>query len=150
MNTMIKTFVLVFAFVVIASVPSRAQVNYVFSSYQCDPSSCVEIGPYAKTESVSVTFSGVCTGGIIAGIKAEASTTLLDCSVPYSPTASTEPFSEEYEDDDECPPVAYTVDYVTPISAVYNAAGTAVFTEYYTAGCDGSGTTTTKEGTNPC
>ena len=150
MNTMMKTFALLFVFVVIAFVPSRAQTNYVFSSYQCDHSSCVEIGPYAKTESVSVTFHGVCTGGIIGGIEAEASTTLLNCTVPYSPTASTEPFSEEYEDDDVCPPVVYTVDYVTPISAIYNSAGTAVFTEYYTSGCDGSGTTTTKEGSHPC
>jgi hypothetical protein len=150
MNTMMKIFALLFAVLVIAPVPSRAQVNYVFSSYQCNPSSCVEIGPSAKTEQVSVNFSGVCTGGAIGGIEAEATTTLLNCTVPYVPTASTEPFTEEYEDDDECPPEPYTVGYVTPISAIYNSAGTEVWSEYYTAGCDGSGTTTTQEGEYPC
>ena len=150
MNTMMKTFTLLFALVIMASVPSPAQVNYVFSSYVCDPSSCVEIGTYAKTESVQVTFDGVCTGGIKSGINVEATTTLIDCSVPYRPTASAEPFTEEYEDDDECPPTTYTVGYVTPISAVYNSAGEEVFTTFFTDGCDGSGTETTQEGSYPC
>lgn len=149
MNTTMKICVLLFAFVVIGAVPSPAQVNYVFSSYDCDPSSCVEIGPAAKTETVQVTFSGVCTGGIIGGIEAEATTTLLNCTTAYVPAASTETFSEQYEDEDECPPELYTVDYVNPISAIY-LGSTVVFTEFYTSGCDGSGTSVTKEGNYPC
>ena len=39
--------------------------DFIFSSFQCDPSSCEETGPLSTTGSAFVSVDSTCTGGAI-------------------------------------------------------------------------------------
>jgi len=150
MNTTMKASALLFSLILMACSPSRAQ-NYIFSSYQCDPTSCVEIGPAAKTESVLVTFTGVCTGGAVENpLNLSAYSFVENCSVPYIPYASTEVSRLELYNEDGCSPYEYEVDYVTPTTEIFTASGQVYWYQEVTYGCDGSTTGVTTFGTKPC
>jgi hypothetical protein len=58
--------------------------DFIFSSFQCDPSSCEETGPLATTSSAFVNVDATCTGGVIPGLNKRVLATVADCNLPYS------------------------------------------------------------------
>src|SRR5436853_2082459 len=87
---------LIFGFValtILFNLPAHAQ-DLVFSSFQCDPTSCFNELPPTVEGRVSGTFDGRCTGGVIDGIHAEAISEVgidpstgqpAPCSSPFIP-----------------------------------------------------------------
>jgi hypothetical protein len=138
------------AVVMLAPQPAHAQVDYVFSYFQCDPSSCQETGPPETIGSVLVSFNGTCTGGAIAGLNGSAKITIgvpKACSTPYVPYALVETSESEYLDDCGAP---YYVDYVTETGEVFSISGITVVNISNTSGCDGSITSPVVIGKKPC
>lgn len=151
-----KSFVLViFGAIALVGVPrSFSQTNYVFDSFDCNPFSCTDTGPYATQSQVAVTFDGTCTGGIISGISGQAVGLIgypVACTLPYKGVAEAMETQSTYYEEVDCEEVEYYVDYITPIITIYNVLGTQVYSsEGGTDGCDGSETDGTKFGTKPC
>jgi hypothetical protein len=128
----------------------HAQTNYEFSYFQCDPLSCVEIGPPETIGSVLVSFNSTCTGGAIGGLNGSAKITIGipgACKTPYVPHALVETSRTEYLDDCGDP---YYVDYVTETGEVFSVSGITVVNISNESGCDGSITSPVVIGKKPC
>jgi hypothetical protein len=137
------------AFAAVLAPTAHAQ-NYLFSSFQCDPTSCQEEGPAETQGSVLVNFNGTCTGGVLNGISGSAEITIgvpTACKTPYIPLATVETSETEYLDDCGDP---YYVDYVTGTAEVISPTGGTVLNISGTSGCDGSTSGPTTIGTKPC
>jgi hypothetical protein len=125
---------------------ARAQ-DLVFSSYQCDPTSCKEEGVTGTDGSASVSFIGYCTGDIVPVLSFGASASIENCSSFYTPVALVEVSETEYRGD--CGDLYY-VSYETPFAEVLNLAGITVFSLSATYGCYGSESSPIRQGTKPC
>lgn len=136
---------------------SRAHAqDLVFSSFQCDPTSCVNELPATVEGSVSGTFDGKCTGGVIGGIHAEATSTVgidpttgqpAPCNSPYIPRVEFE-VVRTTELNDFCEP--FHLDTVRQISEILNPDRSIVFHKELSASCDGGTTGIVDTGTKPC
>jgi hypothetical protein len=138
------------AFFALFAQAATAQTNYVFSYFQCDPSSCQEEGPAETQGGVLVSFSSTCTGGAVPGLSGKAAITIGTpgaCKTPYIPYALVETSATQYLDDCGDP---YTVNYVTEIGEVFSVLGVTVFNISNSAGCDGSIQSPVVIGTKPC
>ena len=130
--------------------------DYIFSSYECFPFSCVsQVGPtfigVAKAD-----FQGTCTGGAIAGIEANIQSIIgfnpqtgepQACSSLYTARASFEIVRTE-QLDDFCEP--YLLDEVRSIAEIWDIVSFPVWHKELSSGCDGSNTGITSFGTKPC
>lgn len=150
MTTITRLAALLFIIIACFMLPANAQTNYEFSYFQCSPTSCEEAGLLEKTGSASVELYSDCTGGRVSGINRTVTTTLLNCSVPYTPFAQVERSRTELENSDACPPYFYYVDYATFIAEIFNNFGTTVWHADATYGCDDSVSGPTNFGTKPC
>lgn len=73
-----KTIALLLFLAAALLTPRAHATDFVFSSFQCDPVSCTERTPEpVLMGTVSVTFSGVCTGGAVGAIESFA--TAIPC-----------------------------------------------------------------------
>src|ERR1700746_1488148 len=75
-------------FFVLASflLPLTHATDFTFSSFQCDPSSCVEQTLPTESGSAFVSFNATCTGGAIGGIEGSALARIgipEPCSAPF-------------------------------------------------------------------
>jgi hypothetical protein len=129
----------------------HAQTDYVFSYFQCDPTSCEEEGPAETQGSVSVSFTSTCTGGAVGGLNGSASIKIgipNACKTSYIPYALVRTSETEFLNDCGDP---YYVAYVTETGEVFNpATGATVFNLSSSAGCDGSTTSPVSVGFKPC
>lgn len=128
--------------------PTAQAQNYVFSYISCTPSSCVDEGAPAETETATVVFLSDCTGGAVGGLNLQAVSQIQNCQALYIPYASATTSQTEYYNDDTC--TVYDIDYVTMTTEVFTAAGSVDFYADQTYGCDGSQTGVTTVGTKPC
>ena len=129
---------------------AHAQADLVFTSFQCDPVSCVEQGPAETQGDVTVNFVGYCSGTIVPVLAVNAQTVIgvpVPCKVPYIPYALVQTSQQEYLDDCGVP---YYIDHVTPNAELFTAGETLVFHVDATYGCDGSQTSPIVFGTKPC
>src|SRR5262245_12712151 len=121
--------VLSFVFIGLLHLPAAHATDFVFSSFQCDPLSCINRTPFPVFQgSASVSFDGTCTGGAVAGgIHLLASAVIgipIPCSTPYTPEAKASKQTIELLDDFGC---EYSVDTVLNVVTVYDAFGINVF-----------------------
>jgi hypothetical protein len=134
----------------ILSPRAKAQ-DFVFSSFQCNPSSCENRTPFPVLQgSVTVTFQGVCTGSVVEGIQSFATAFVgapQSCSEPFTPVARIVVSESEFLDDFGCP---FLVDTVTENADVLDIFGDTVFHKESGAACDGSTTGPFAVGTRPC
>jgi len=130
---------------------ARAQTNFIFSSFQCDPSSCIDETPIPVFQGLAlVTFDSTCTGGAITGISGRAKAVVGDigqCRDPYTPHAEIDRYRSTYLDDCGNP---YSVDSETEIAEIKNAGGAIVFLDEAGVSCDGGTTGPTSNGSRPC
>jgi hypothetical protein len=148
-----KCAVAVFSFAVFSVLfaPAARATDFVFSSFQCDPSSCVERTPVPVTQgSAFVSFNGTCTGGAVAGIEAFASAqvgTPNPCQSPYTPEAKISIQTTEQLDDFGC---EYAIDTEINAFNIYDASGINVFHNSSGTSCDGGTTGPFTAGSRPC
>jgi hypothetical protein len=124
--------------------------DLVFTSIQCDPTSCQEEGPAETQCDVTVDFIGYCTGDIVPVLAVNAQAVIgkpVACQTPYIPFALVETSKTQYLDDCGRP---YYVSYVTPNAEIINVLGITVFHVDAAYGCDGSETAPIVVGTKPC
>jgi hypothetical protein len=139
-----------------ASSAQAQSPDFIFSSYTCFPPSCVnEAGP-TTVGSASASFDGVCTGGAIGGIEADAAAIIgintqtgeiQACQSPYYARASFEVVRTE-QLNDFCEP--FLLDDVRQLAEVLDLFRFPVWYKEHSAGCDGGDTTFTSFGTKPC
>jgi hypothetical protein len=148
-----KKLIALFVFAMGASflVPAAQGTDFVFSSFQCDPVSCIETTAVPVTQgSVSVSFNGTCTGGVVAGIEAFATAQVgipNPCQSPYTPRAQISINEQELLDDFGC---TYLVDTEINRFDIFDASGINVFNNSSGSSCDGSTTGPFTAGTRPC
>lgn len=148
-----KTLLTILAlwFVAALFAPAAHATDFVFSSFQCDPSSCIEQTPVPVTQgSVFVSFNGTCTGGAVAGIEAFASAQVgipEPCQTAYTPQAKIAVTRSELLDDFGC---EYFVDTEINRFDIFDATGVNVFNSSSGAACDGSTTGPFQVGFRPC
>lgn len=121
--------------------------DFIFSSFQCDPSSCEETGPLSTTGSAFVSVDSTCTGGAIPGLNKRVLATVANCSLPYQPFALVESFRTELLDDCGDP---YFVDTMRTTGEVFNFIGSVVFNIQIEFSCDGGEGSPTVFGEKPC
>ena len=130
---------------------AKAQTNYVFTSFQCTPSSCIEETPIPVVQGgVAVSFTSTCSGGIVSGISGQASAVIGingECPVPYTPHAEVDKSTTTELDDCGDP---YNVDSETEIAEIKSVLGTIVWLDEAGASCDGGTFGPTNNGTKPC
>lgn len=134
---------------------AQASPDFIFSSYQCDPISCVNELPPTVEGQVTASFNGQCTGGAIGGIEGFAKSQVgitptgepAPCSKPYIPRVSFEVHRSQ-ELNDFCE--AYSLDTVTENADVLDALRNLVFHREISSSCDGGVTPVERIGTQPC
>lgn len=141
----------------LALVPSaHAQSpDFIFSSFQCDPISCVNELPPTLQGEVTASFNGTCTGGAIGGIEGFAKSQVgvtptgesAPCSTPYIPRVAFVVHRSELLDD-FCD--VYSLDTVTESADVLDPLRDLVFHREISSSCDGGVTPVARIGTQPC
>ena len=142
-------FVYLLAFGAFLSSPSHAQ-GFVFSSFQCDPSSCAEQTGPTVAGSAFVSFNSTCTGGIIAGIDGSALARIGipdACTTPFIAKAAVEQSTTTQLDDFGC---TFNLSSVTQTAEILTPFLTVVFTDEQGSDCQGGTSGPTNNGTKPC
>jgi len=137
------------------SVQAQSSPDFIFSSYQCDPVSCVNELPPTVEGQVTASFNGQCTGGAIGGIEGFAKSQVgitptgesAPCSKPYIPHVSFEVHRSQ-ELNDFCE--VYSLDTVTENADVLDAFRNLVFHREISSSCDGGVSPVERIGTQPC
>jgi hypothetical protein len=129
---------------------ARAQINSVLSSFQCDPTSCVEQTLPTTSGTAFVSYNATCTGGIIASIEGSAKAVIgLDapCTSPYVAKAQVTTSTTTFTDDCGDP---YDVSEITTNESIVSALGATIFNLTQSIGCDNSTSGPFTTGTAPC
>lgn len=137
-------------FTVASFFASPVRADFVFSSFQCDPSECIEQTGPRTVGTAFVSFNATCTGGVVNTIEgsAQAQIGVPDaCTLPYIAFAQIQQSTETELDDFGCP---YDLSTVTQIASVFTAAGVQVFSDQGGSDCQGGTFGPTNDGTKPC
>jgi hypothetical protein len=124
--------------------------DFIFSSFQCDPTLCQETGPLSTVSSAFVSVNSTCTGGVIDGLNKTITTNVgipTACILPYTPFALVESFRTELLDDCGDP---YFVDTMRLTGEVFSFIGSLVFNLQVEFSCDGGEGSPTVFGEKPC
>lgn len=129
--------------------PTAHATDFVFSSFQCDPSSCVELTLPTTTGSAFVSYNATCTAGV-PSIEGSALAKVGDpepCPRPYVAKALIEQSMTTQLDDFGCP---YNLSIVTQTAQILTPFLVVVFNDQLTVDCQGGITGPTLNGTKPC
>lgn len=132
------------------SAPMGRANDFVFSSFQCDPSTCVEQTLPTEVGSAFVSFNATCTGGIVGNLEGSALAQVgipEPCAVPYVAKALIEQSTTTQLDDFGCP---YNLSTVKQTAEVLTPLGTIVYSTEAGIDCQGGKFGPTNNGTKPC
>jgi hypothetical protein len=136
--------------VVAVFAPKSHATDFVFSSFQCDPSECIEQTVPVTQGSAFVSFNATCTGGAVGEISGSASIVIgvpTACNAPYVAYAQVQQSTQTLLDDFGC---AYDLSSETQIAKIFNSAGTLVFDDEAGVDCQGGTFGPTNNGLRPC
>jgi len=141
-----------FCFCAVASflVPPAHATDFVFSSFQCDPSQCIEQTMPITVGSAFVSFNATCTGGMVGSIEGSALAQIgvpNPCPAPYIAYAQIQQSTQTLLDDFGCP---YDLSSVTQTAKIFSAAGVQVYSDVGGVDCQGGTFGPTNDGTKPC
>jgi hypothetical protein len=148
-----KNLLVSFCFLTVVSLlapVARAQTNFLLSTFQCDPSSCVEQSPPDVVGSAFVSYNAACTGGAVGSFEGSASSVVGKdgpCNSPFVAKAQVTRSRQTQLDDFGCP---YDVDSVTQTAQVLTPLQVIVFSTEGGVSCDGGTFGPTNNGTRPC
>lgn len=129
---------------------AHAQINYILSAFQCDPTSCFEQTPPTTSGTAFVSFNATCTGGVIGDFEGSASAQLGvngPCKVDYVAQAQVTTITQTFTDDCGDP---YEVSTVNQMVQILTPLLTVVWSDTAGVSCDGGTTGPTNNGTRPC
>jgi hypothetical protein len=141
-----------FCFLAAASIlaPASHATDFVFSSFQCDPSSCSEQTLPTEVGSSLVSFNATCTGGVVGDIEGSALAQVgipEACSTPYVAKAQVQQSTTTQLDDFGCP---FNLSSVTQIAQILTPFLVPVFTDKAGLDCQGGTFGPTNNGDKPC
>lgn len=143
------TFALIGCIIVLSLFAPRAHAtDFLLTSLQCDPSSCVEQTLPTVAGSAFVSYNASCTGSI--SFEGSASSKLgIDgpCNNPFIARARVTTSTKTELDDFGC---EFEIDSVTAIGEVLTPLGVVIFQSQAGASCDGGVFGPTNNGEAPC
>jgi hypothetical protein len=138
-------------FTVASFLPSPIHAtDFVFSSFQCDPSECIEQTAPTTVGTAFVSFNATCTGGAVSTIEGSALAQIgvpEPCTAPFIAFAQIQQSTTTELDDFGCP---FNLSSVTQTAKVFSAAGVQVFSDVGGSDCQGGTFGPTNDGTKPC
>lgn len=130
--------------------PTSRATDFVFSSFQCDPTSCQEQTVPVVAGTAFVSYDATCTGGAVPGFSGSAKSQVGvngPCNSLFIAQAQVQQSTTTQLDDFGCP---FNLSTATAIAQILTPLGVPVFTDTFSVSCDGGISGPTNNGERPC